>query len=39
MGIEKINFVWYLKRISFVALLGYLAGALAYLLTEVLNHL
>lgn len=39
MGIEKINFVWYLKKISFAALLGYLAGALAYLLTDVLNHL
>jgi Na+/H+ antiporter NhaD/arsenite permease-like protein len=36
MGIEKINFMWYLKRISFAALLGYLAGAVVYLLTEVL---
>lgn len=26
MGIEKIEFFWYLKRISFIALLGYLAG-------------
>ncbi|MDZ4840442.1 MAG: sodium:proton antiporter NhaD [Bacteroidota bacterium] len=27
MGIEKINFVWYLKRFSLPALLGYGAGA------------
>lgn len=26
MGIEKIPFFWYLKRISFIAFLGYLAG-------------
>jgi NhaD family Na+/H+ antiporter len=32
MGIEKIDFIWYLKKISFVALLGYLAGAAVYLL-------
>lgn len=27
MGLEKINFGWYLKNISLVAMLGYLAGA------------
>ncbi|GHT67734.1 sodium:proton antiporter [Bacteroidia bacterium] len=32
MGLENINFIWYLKRISWLALLGYLAGAGAYLL-------
>ena len=31
MGLEKINFVWYLRNISLLALLGYLAGALVYL--------
>jgi Na+/H+ antiporter NhaD/arsenite permease-like protein len=31
MGMEKIDFIWYLKRISFIALLGYFAGALAYI--------
>lgn len=31
MGIERIPFVWYLKRISFPALLGYFAGALVYI--------
>jgi len=30
MGLEKIDFIWYLKRISLLALLGYLAGAAAY---------
>ena len=32
MGIEKIDFIWYLKKISWIALLGYLAGAAVYLL-------
>ena len=33
MGMEKIDFIWYLKKISLLALLGYFAGAAAYLLT------
>jgi Na+/H+ antiporter NhaD/arsenite permease-like protein len=32
MGMEKIDFIWYLKRVSGLALLGYLAGAAVYLL-------
>lgn len=32
MGLEKIDFIWYLKRISWLALLGYLAGAGVYVL-------
>jgi Na+/H+ antiporter NhaD/arsenite permease-like protein len=32
MGMEKIDFIWYLKKISLLALIGYLAGALAYYL-------
>ena len=32
MGIEKIDFLWYLRKISLLALLGYLAGAGTYLL-------
>ncbi|HWI90528.1 MAG TPA: sodium:proton antiporter NhaD [Flavisolibacter sp.] len=32
MGIEKIDFLWYLKRISWLALIGYLAGAVTYIL-------
>lgn len=32
MGIEKIDFIWYLKKISWLALLGYIAGAIVYIL-------
>lgn len=32
MGLEKINFGWYLKHFSITALLGYLAGAGVYIL-------
>jgi Na+/H+ antiporter NhaD/arsenite permease-like protein len=32
MGMEKIDFIWYLKRISLLAMLGYFAGAIVYLL-------
>ena len=31
MGMQRISFGWYLKRISLPALFGYLAGALTYL--------
>jgi len=31
MGIEKIDFVWYLKKISGLAFIGYIAGALVYI--------
>ena len=34
MGMEKIDFIWYLKKISLLALVGYLAGAGAYILQE-----
>ena len=37
MGMEKIDFVWYLKRISLLALAGYVAGAAVYLLFNPLN--
>ncbi|OQX72969.1 MAG: sodium:proton antiporter [Bacteroidetes bacterium 4484_276] len=30
MGLEKIDFIWYLKKISLLALAGYLAGAAVY---------
>ena len=30
MGLEKIDFIWYLKKISWLALVGYLAGAAFY---------
>jgi NhaD family Na+/H+ antiporter len=39
MGMEKIDFLWYLRRISFTALLGYAAGVLAYLaMFALLSH-
>jgi Na+/H+ antiporter NhaD/arsenite permease-like protein len=31
MGMEKIDFGWYLKRISLLAAMGYFAGAIVYL--------
>jgi Na+/H+ antiporter NhaD/arsenite permease-like protein len=34
MGIEKIPFIWYLKKIGWLALLGFLAGAGTYILQE-----
>ncbi len=34
MGMEKIDFIWYTKRISLIALMGYFAGAAAYLLIK-----
>lgn len=34
MGIEKVEFFWYLKKISLLALVGYFAGAGAFLLME-----
>ena len=32
MGLEKIDFMWYLKKISWLAIIGYLAGAAVYYL-------
>ena len=39
MGIEKIDFMWYLKKISWLALIGYFAGALVYILQHRLSGL
>lgn len=38
MGMEKIDFIWYLKRISLIAMLGYFAGCGAYLLIYGVMH-
>jgi Na+/H+ antiporter NhaD/arsenite permease-like protein len=38
MGLEKIDFVWYLKKISGLALIGYLAGAVVYIFEYALTH-
>lgn len=32
MGLEKMNFIWYMKKISLIALAGYLGGAAVYIL-------
>lgn len=33
MGMERIDFMWYVKKITGLALLGYVAGAIVYQLT------
>lgn len=39
MGMEKISFIWYLKKIAWLALIGYFSGALFYIFLEYLLHL
>ena len=36
MGMEKIDFFWYLKKIAWLALIGFLAGALTFFWTRTL---
>lgn len=38
MGMEKINFFWYVKKISWIALIGYFAGALFYIFEHFITH-
>ena len=38
MGLEKIDFMWYAKRIAPMALAGYLAGVAAYFLQHWVQH-
>ena len=38
MGLEKIDFIWYAKKISWIAALGYFAGILVYWLQESIFH-
>ena len=38
MGMEKIDFIWYLKKITPYALLGYFAGAGTYMLMDLIIH-
>lgn len=38
MGMEKINFFWYVKNISLLALLGYFAGAFVYIIQTSIFH-
>ena len=32
MGLERISFGWYMRRISWIAFVGYIAGIMAYAL-------
>ena len=34
MGMEKIDFFWYIKKISWLALIGFLAGAAVFMFTR-----
>jgi Na+/H+ antiporter NhaD/arsenite permease-like protein len=38
MGLEKIDFFWYVRKISGLALIGYLAGAMFYIAEYHLLH-
>ena len=38
MGLENINFFWYLRKISGLALIGYFSGAVVYLVQYTLTH-
>lgn len=37
MGIEKIQFIWYMRRIAWLAMLGYFAGAAIYIGLRTIN--
>lgn len=38
MGMERIDFIWYLKKVSWLAALGFLAGAVTFLIYYNLLH-
>lgn len=38
MGLEKITFGWYIKHISWIAFVGYLAGIICYWAGELIMH-
>ncbi len=39
MGMEKIDFIWYFKKIAWLAIIGYFSGAMVYIAQEYLVHL
>jgi NhaD family Na+/H+ antiporter len=39
MGMEKIEFFWYVKKIAWLALLGYFAGVLVYMAQHYFLHM
>jgi len=38
MGLEKIDFIWYMKKITWLAALGYFAGAAFYVIEFQMTH-
>ncbi len=38
MGIEQINFMWYLKKISWLAIIGFVAGIIVFMLQKSFVH-
>ncbi|MEE9372557.1 MAG: sodium:proton antiporter NhaD [Saprospiraceae bacterium] len=38
MGMERIDFIWYLKKITWLAAIGFLAGAVAFLVIYNFTH-
>jgi Na+/H+ antiporter NhaD/arsenite permease-like protein len=32
MGMERIDFIWYLRKIAWLALIGFIAGAVGFIL-------
>ena len=38
MGMERIDFIWYLKKITWLAALGFVAGGIVYLLWYAVLH-
>ena len=36
MGLEKITFGWYMKKITWIVFVGYMAGILTYWLEKLL---
>ncbi len=39
MGLEKIDFIWYAKKISWLVVIGYFSGILVFLLQQNLFHI
>ena len=37
-GMEKIDFFWYIRKISWLALTGYFAGAIVYIILQKLFY-
>jgi len=38
MGMERIDFIWYLRKVSWLALIGFLAGAIFYIFMAPFLH-